>query len=170
MTIIVRNNPNESTVHFDGPCREAIREDYMCIILGASMRAGQLGWGRPSKMSQRHFLHPPFCDRSLSTTLFTKPALPLRKKASIKNRGSCGLIQGDSALARHSPGEYSALRLLLRLCLLLSVVFYCGLTMLVATERDTERKSNYSKIAVNTGVPRLPMSKPFSTLLIKSRT
>ena len=40
--------------------------------------------------------------------------------------------------------------------------------MLVAIERDTERRSNYSKIAVNPGILQTPMRKPFSTLVIQS--
>ena len=69
-------------------------------------------------------------------------------------------------------GQASTLRsqLQLRLCLLPSVVFYRGLTMPVAIERDTEKRSNSSMITVNSGSPWPPMSKLFRTLLIKSQT
>ena len=49
-------------------------------------------------------------------------------------------------------GEYSALAALAEVMpieSLVSVVFYRGLTMQVAVERDTEGRSNYSMIAVN---------------------
>jgi len=80
----------------------------MSITFGGVGAAGQLGWGRFSKMSRRHLVHPPFSDRSLSAPPFTKPALTL-KKVLIEDMRSCGLIQGDSAFAQNSPGEYSIL-------------------------------------------------------------
>ena len=88
----------------------------------------------------------------LSATQFTQPALTLMGKASFEDMRSRGLIHRDSVFAGHSLGEYSTLTALAEVMpieSLVSVVFYRGLTMQVAVERDTEGRSNYSMIAVN---------------------
>lgn len=88
----------------------------------------------------------------LSATQFTQPALTLMEKASFEDMRSKGLVQGDSSFAGHSLGEYSALAALAEVMpieSLVSVVFYRGLTMQVAVERDEQGRSNYSMCAVN---------------------
>ena len=88
----------------------------------------------------------------LSATQFTQPALTLMEKASFEDMRSKGLVQGDSSFAGHSLGEYSALAALAEVMpieSLVSVVFYRGLTMQVAVERDASGRSNYAMIAVN---------------------
>lgn len=88
----------------------------------------------------------------LSATQFTQPALTLMEKASFEDMRSRGLVQRDSVFAGHSLGEYSALAALAEVMpieSLVSVVFYRGLTMQVAVERDAEGRSNYSMVAVN---------------------
>jgi len=90
----------------------------------------------------------------LSATQFTQPALTLMEKASFEDMQSRGLVQRDSVFAGHSLGEYSALAALadvMPIESLVSVVFYRGLTMQVAVERDAEGRSNYSMCAVNPG-------------------
>jgi fatty acid synthase subunit beta len=88
----------------------------------------------------------------LSATQFTQPALTLMEKASFEDMRSKGLVQNDSTFAGHSLGEYSALAALAEVMpieSLVSVVFYRGLTMQVAVERDEAGRSNYSMCAVN---------------------
>jgi len=88
----------------------------------------------------------------LSATQFTQPALTLMEKASFEDMRSKGLVQQDSSFAGHSLGEYSALAALAEVMpieSLVSVVFYRGLTMQVAVERDEQGRSNYSMCAVN---------------------
>jgi fatty acid synthase subunit beta, fungi type len=88
----------------------------------------------------------------LSATQFTQPALTLTEKASFEDMRSKGLVQRDSTFAGHSLGEYSALAALadvMPIESLVSVVFYRGLTMQVAVERDATGRSNYSMCAVN---------------------
>lgn len=88
----------------------------------------------------------------LSATQFTQPALTLMEKASFEDMRSKGLVQRDSSFAGHSLGEYSALAALAEVMpieSLVSVVFYRGLTMQVAVERDETGRSNYSMCAVN---------------------
>jgi len=88
----------------------------------------------------------------LSATQFTQPALTLMEKASFEDMRSKGLVQADCLFAGHSLGEYSALAALAEVMpieSLVSVVFYRGLTMQVAVERDEAGRSNYSMCAVN---------------------
>ena len=88
----------------------------------------------------------------LSATQFTQPALTLMEKASFEDMRTKGLVQRDSSFAGHSLGEYSALAALAEVMpieSLVSVVFYRGLTMQVAVERDSAGRSNYSMAAVN---------------------
>lgn len=88
----------------------------------------------------------------LSATQFTQPALTLMEKASFEDMRAKGLIQRDSSFAGHSLGEYSALAALAEVMpieSLVSVVFYRGLTMQVAVERDETGRSNYSMCAVD---------------------
>lgn len=88
----------------------------------------------------------------LSATQFTQPALTLMEKASFEDMRAKGLVQRDSSFAGHSLGEYSALAALAEVMpieSLVSVVFYRGLTMQVAVERDATGRSNYSMCAVN---------------------
>ena len=88
----------------------------------------------------------------LSATQFTQPALTLMEKASFEDMRSKGLVQNNSSFAGHSLGEYSALAALAEVMpieSLVSVVFYRGLTMQVAVERDESGRSNYSMCAVN---------------------
>ena len=88
----------------------------------------------------------------LSATQFTQPALTLMEKASFEDMKSKGLVPRDSKFAGHSLGEYSALAALASVMpieSLVSVVFYRGLTMQVAVERDEHGRSNYSMCAVN---------------------
>lgn len=90
----------------------------------------------------------------LSATQFTQPALTLMEKASFEDMKSKGLVPRDSTFAGHSLGEYSALTALadvMPIESLVSVVFYRGLTMQVAVERDAAGRSNYSMCAVNPG-------------------
>lgn len=88
----------------------------------------------------------------LSATQFTQPALTLMEKASFEDMRAKGLVPRDSTFAGHSLGEYSALAALadvMPIESLVSVVFYRGLTMQVAVERDADGRSNYSMCAVN---------------------
>ncbi|KAG8694164.1 3-oxoacyl-[acyl-carrier-protein] synthase, partial [Ceratobasidium sp. 395] len=65
---------------------------------------------------------------------------------------SKGLVQRDCAFAGHSLGEYSALASIadvLPVSALVDVVFYRGITMQRAVERDAHNRSNYAMCAVN---------------------
>lgn len=150
----MKNNPKELTIHFGGPRGKAIRANYMAMTFETVLADG-------STKSEKIFKDidensDSYTYRSptglLSATQFTQPALTLMEKASFEDMRAKGLVQRDSSFAGHSLGEYSALAALAEVMpieSLVSVVFYRGLTMQVAVERDAEGRSNYGMIAVN---------------------
>lgn len=151
---IVKNNPSELTVHFGGPRGKAIRENYMAmtfetVAADGSIKSEKIFKEVDAKTTCYTYRSP---SGLLSATQFTQPALTLMEKASFEDMRSKGLVQRDSSFAGHSLGEYSALAALadvMPIESLVSVVFYRGLTMQVAVERDATGRSNYSMCAVN---------------------
>jgi len=151
---IVRNNPKEFTVHFGGPRGKAIRQNYMSMTFETVGSDGTTKSERIFKEIDEQTASYTYRSPTglLSATQFTQPALTLMEKASFEDMRSRGLVQRDSAFAGHSLGEYSALAALAEVMpieSLVSVVFYRGLTMQVAVERDVAGRSNYSMCAVN---------------------
>ncbi|KAI1322289.1 fatty acid synthase beta subunit dehydratase [Xylariaceae sp. FL0255] len=151
---IVKNNPKELTIHFGGPRGKAIRENYMQMnfeTIGAdgSVKSERIFKEINEKTTSYTYRSP---TGLLSATQFTQPALTLMEKASFEDMNAKGLVPRESTFAGHSLGEYSALAALadvLPIESLVSVVFYRGLTMQVAVERDAQGRSNYSMCAVN---------------------
>ncbi|KAI9845579.1 MAG: beta subunit of fatty acid synthetase [Sclerophora amabilis] len=151
---IVKNNPKELTIHFGGPQGKAIRQNYMSmtfetVIADGSIKSEQIFKEVDENTTSYTYRSP---SGLLSATQFTQPALTLMEKASFEDMRSKGLVQRNSSFAGHSLGEYSALAALAEVMpieSLVSVVFYRGLTMQVAVERDEAGRSNYSMCAVN---------------------
>lgn len=88
----------------------------------------------------------------LSSTEFTQPALALMEIATYYDLQARGLISEDSPYAGHSLGEYSALCAVANIMPiedLVKLVFYRGLTMQVAVERDSLGRSNFGMCAVD---------------------
>ncbi|TVY42212.1 Fatty acid synthase subunit beta [Lachnellula occidentalis] len=154
ITNIVRNNPKELTIHFGGPRGKAIRQNYMTMTFetvgsDGSTKSEKIFKEIDERTTSYTYRSP---TGLLSATQFTQPALTLMEKASFEDMRSKGLVQRDSSFAGHSLGEYSALAALadvMPIESLVSVVFYRGLTMQVAVERDETGRSNYSMCAVN---------------------
>lgn len=150
----MKNNPKELTIHFGGPRGKAIRENYMSMTFetvnaDGSIKSEKIFKEVNDNTSSYTYRSP---TGLLSATQFTQPALTLMEKASFEDMRSKGLVQRDSSFAGHSLGEYSALAALAEVMpieSLVSVVFYRGLTMQVAVERDETGRSNYSMCAVN---------------------
>ncbi|KAK3715893.1 beta subunit of fatty acid synthetase [Vermiconidia calcicola] len=154
ITNIVKNNPKELTIHFGGPRGKAIRQNYMSMTFETVATDGSIKSEKIFKEitddTNSYTYRSP--TGLLSATQFTQPALTLMEKASFEDMFSKGLVQRDSSFAGHSLGEYSALAALAEVMpieSLVSVVFYRGLTMQVAVERDEAGRSNYSMCAVN---------------------
>ncbi|EHL02144.1 putative Fatty acid synthase subunit beta [Glarea lozoyensis 74030] len=154
ITNIVKNNPKELTIHFGGARGKAIRQNYIAMTFetvsaDGSTKSEKIFKEIDEKTTSYTYRSP---TGLLSATQFTQPALTLMEKASFEDMRSKGLVQRDSSFAGHSLGEYSALAALadvMPIESLVSVVFYRGLTMQVAVERDASGRSNYSMCAVN---------------------
>ena len=154
ITDIVKNNPKELTIHFGGPRGKAIRENYMSMTFESVNADGSIKSEKIFKEVNENTTSYTYRSPTglLSATQFTQPALTLMEKASFEDMRSKGLVQRDSSFAGHSLGEYSALAALAEVMpieSLVAVVFYRGLTMQVAVERDETGRSNYSMCAVN---------------------
>ena len=151
---IVKNNPKELTIHFGGSKGKAIRENYMAMTFESINADGSVKSEKIFKEIDENTTSYTYRSPTglLSATQFTQPALTLMEKASFEDMRLKGLIQRDSSFAGHSLGEYSALASIAEVMpieSLVSVVFYRGLTMQVAVERDEQGRSNYSMAAVN---------------------
>ncbi|OAQ86630.1 fatty acid synthase beta subunit dehydratase [Purpureocillium lilacinum] len=154
ITNIVKNNPKELTIHFGGPRGKAIRQNYMAMTFETVAADGSIKSERIFKDISESTTSYTYRSPTglLSATQFTQPALTLMEKASFEDMKAKGLVPRDSTFAGHSLGEYSALAALadvMPIESLVSVVFYRGLTMQVAVERDAAGRSNYSMCAVN---------------------
>ncbi|KAF2115914.1 acyl transferase domain-containing protein [Lophiotrema nucula] len=154
ITNIVKNNPKELTIHFGGPVGKAIRQNYMSMTFETVSSDGSIKSEKIFKEIDENTTSYTYRSPTglLSATQFTQPALTLMEKASFEDMRQKGLVQRDSTFAGHSLGEYSALAALAEVMpieSLVSVVFYRGLTMQVAVERDETGRSNYSMCAVN---------------------
>ena len=154
ITNIVKNNPKELTIHFGGPRGKAIRQNYMSMTFETVSSDGSIKSEKIFKEIDEDTTSYTYRSPTglLSATQFTQPALTLMEKASFEDMRAKGLVQRDSTFAGHSLGEYSALAALAEVMpieSLVSVVFYRGLTMQVAVERDETGRSNYSMCAVN---------------------
>jgi len=89
------------------------------------------------------FSHP---NGLLFATQFAQIALVVTEKAAFEDMCMKGFVQKDRACAGHSLGEYSALASIadvLHISALVDVVFYRGLTMQRAVERDSENNFLY---------------------------
>ncbi|KAI1137229.1 fatty acid synthase beta subunit [Hypoxylon sp. FL0543] len=153
---IVRNDPKELTVYFGGARGKAIRQNYMEMTY-QSLKLAADGSPKQEKVFRgitEHTTSYTFRSPSglLSATQFTQPALTLMQMAAFEDLRSHGVIRKDSVFAGHSLGEYSALASIAKVMpveTLVSVVFYRGLCMQVAVERDTAGRSDYSMSAVD---------------------
>jgi fatty acid synthase subunit beta, fungi type len=88
----------------------------------------------------------------LNATQFTQPALTVMQMAAFADSRARGAIQSENIFAGHSLGEYSALASVAEVTpieTLSSIVFYRGLCMQAAVDRDEAGRSDYSMCAVN---------------------
>jgi fatty acid synthase subunit beta len=88
----------------------------------------------------------------LSATQFTQPALTLMELAIFADLQARGLISERSSYAGHSLGEYAALGAVGKIFSvesLVQVVFYRGLLMQFAVERDDKGRSDFRMCAVD---------------------
>lgn len=151
---IVKDNPKEKTIHFGGIKGQAIRQRYMDMTYDTMDKDGNVKtlplFGDINIRTPKYtFSHP---NGLLFATQFAQIALVVTEKAAFEDMRLRGFVQKDCAFAGHSLGEYSALASIadvLPISSLVDVVFYRGITMQRAVERDSENRSNYAMCAVN---------------------
>lgn len=165
---IVKDNPKEKTIHFGGYKGQAIRKRYMDMSYDTADKDGNVKtlplFGDIDIRTARYtFSHP---NGLLYATQFAQIALVVTEKASFEDMRAKGLVQNNCAFAGHSLGEYSALASIadvLAISALVDVVFYRGITMQRAVERDEHNRSNYAMCAVNPS----RISKTFSDAALR---
>ena len=153
---IVKDNPKGKTIHFGGIKGQAIRQRYMDMTYDAMDKDGNvktlpLFSDIDHRTPKYTFSHP---NGLLYATQFAQIALVVTEKAAFEDMRMKGFVQKDCAFAGHSLGEYSALASIadvLPISALVDVVFYRGITMQRAVERDSQNRSNYAMCAVNPG-------------------
>lgn len=151
---IVKDNPKEKTIHFGGIKGQAIRQRYMDMSYDTMDKEGNIKTlplfaDINVRTPQYTFRHP---TGLLYATQFAQIALVVTERAAFEDMRSKGFVQRDCAFAGHSLGEYSALASIadvLPISSLVDVVFYRGITMQRAVERDAQNRSNYAMCAVN---------------------
>lgn len=165
---IVKDNPKAKTVHFGGIKGQAIRQRYMDMTYDTTDKDGNvktlpLFADIDIRTPKYTFSHP---NGLLFATQFAQIALVVTEKAAFEDMRTKGFVQKDCAFAGHSLGEYSALASIadvLAISALVDVVFYRGITMQRAVERDAENRSNYAMCAVNPS----RISKTFSDAALR---
>ncbi|KAG9047855.1 3-oxoacyl-[acyl-carrier-protein] synthase [Tulasnella sp. UAMH 9824] len=151
---IVKNNPKAKTIHFGGMKGQAIRQRYMAMTYDTMDKDGTVKtlplFADIEVRTPRYtFSHP---NGLLFATQFAQIALVVTEKAAFEDMRSKGLVPPRCAFAGHSLGEYSALASIadtMPIASLVDVVFYRGITMQRAVERDAQNRSNYAMCAVN---------------------
>ena len=151
---IVKNNPKELTIHFGGIKGQAIRQRYMDLTYDTVDESGNIKtlplFGDIDLYTTSYtFSHP---QGLLFATQYTQIALVVTEKAAFDDMKAKGLIDHNAAFAGHSLGEYSALAAIadvLPISSLADVVFFRGITMQRAVQRDAQGRSQYAMMAAN---------------------
>ena len=163
---IVRDDPKTLTIHFGGKRGRKIRDNYLAMTQKPfSSNAGEgekplLRGLTPSTTSYT------FSDERglLFSTQFAQPAIALMELAEFEHLKCNGLVQENTVFAGHSLGEYSALGACTTFMAegdLLNLIFYRGLRMQNALQRDDAGRTDYSMVAVNPS--RISKSKSMSS-------
>lgn len=149
---IVKDKPKEKTIHFGGIKSQAIRQH--CMDMSYDIKEGNVKtlplFADINVRTPRYTFRDP--SGLLYATQFAQIALIITERAAFEDMRSKGFVQRDCAFAGHSLGEYSALASIadvLPISSLVDVVFYRGITMQRAVERDAQNRSNYAMCAVN---------------------
>ncbi|KAH7122772.1 acyl transferase domain-containing protein [Dendryphion nanum] len=153
LTHIIQHNPKTLKIHFGGPRGARIRNNYLNMtydsISPTGTRVTKPFFNIAPTASSYTYRHP---KGLLFSTEFAQPALTVVAKAAYEDMVARGLVHGRSRYAGHSLGEYAALGAvadLMPLEQMLSIVFYRGLSMQVAVERDEEGRSAFGMMAVD---------------------
>ncbi|PYH87635.1 beta subunit of fatty acid synthase [Aspergillus ellipticus CBS 707.79] len=153
---LIQQNPTTLTLHFRGARGRQLRKNYLQMTIDTYHADGSI-----TKDPILRDLTPTSTTYTFSdprglvfSTQFAQPTVLLLERAAIEDLRERGVVQKDAAFAGHSLGEYGALASFgefMPFNELLRVVFYRGLAMQVAIERDESGRTNFSMAAVNPG-------------------
>ncbi|KAI0871151.1 enoyl reductase domain of FAS1 [Hypoxylon argillaceum] len=151
---LVRENPKELTIHFRGPQGQKVLQNYLgmkteIVSADGSTQLVSVLPGLTSSSTSYTFSDP---RGLLQATAFAQPAIVLLEKATMQHMQANGLVQEGASFAGHSLGEYGALYSLAEFVeskSMLSIIFYRGLVMQFAVQRDQDGNSGYSMVAAN---------------------
>ncbi|KAJ1913005.1 fatty acid synthase alpha subunit Lsd1, partial [Coemansia sp. S17] len=149
---IVRTNPKELTVHFGGRQGKVIRCNYISLTRRSDSDQGLVVQLFPEiTPSSSSYTH-----RSptglLNSTQFTQVTLVTYAMAAVADMRANSLVQRDAVFAGHSLGEYATLASIGSILTLedtLDLVFFRGMLMQSAVERDDQGRSQYGTVAVD---------------------
>ncbi|KAJ2900394.1 fatty acid synthase alpha subunit Lsd1, partial [Coemansia aciculifera] len=149
---VVRINPKEMTVHFCSDAGEELQHNYMSLTRrsGRKTTASIPLFPDITLDSSNHTYRSP--TGLLNSTQFTQVALITFAMAAAADLRANSLVQNHASFAGHSLGEYAALSSLSSTLTLedaLDVVFYRGLLMQSAVERDAQGYSRFGMVAVD---------------------
>ncbi|KAJ2465117.1 fatty acid synthase alpha subunit Lsd1, partial [Coemansia sp. RSA 2337] len=149
---IVRTNPKELTVHFGGRQGKVIQCNYISLTRRSNSDQGLVVQLfpeiTPSLSSYTHRLPTGL----LNSTQFTQVALATYAMAAVADMRANSLVQRDAVFAGHSLGEYATLASIGSILTLedtLDLVFFRGMLMQSAVERDDQGRSLYGMVAVD---------------------
>ncbi|KAJ2731707.1 fatty acid synthase alpha subunit Lsd1 [Coemansia sp. BCRC 34962] len=149
---IVQTNPKELTVHFDSEIGEEIQRNYMSLTRmcsGDKSKSVPLFPEITQSLSSYTHQSP---TGLLNSTQFTQAILIIFAMAAVADMRANALVQKGAVFAGHSLGEYAALSSMssiLQLEDVLDLVFFRGMLMQSAVERDTQGRSQYGMVAVD---------------------
>lgn len=165
----MRDNPQTLTIKFGGKRGRRIRDNYLAMTQQSSLRnaddAGDYIIKGLTPQSNSHTFS--FSKGLLFSTQFSQPALALMEMAQYKHLEAQGVVQSDGLFAGHSLGEYAALGACTSFMpfeRLLELIFYRGLKMQNALERDEQGRTEYSMMAVDPSRVSESKQSPSSSL------
>ncbi|KAJ2162515.1 fatty acid synthase alpha subunit Lsd1, partial [Coemansia sp. RSA 552] len=147
---IVRTNPDQLTIRFNGRAGESVRQNFFDLGRGWS------GEKSPSLLPEitPKSLSYTFRSKSglLNLTQLTQPAILMVAMASMADMRAQGLVPTNATFAGHSLGELCAISVFsgaLSLEDALDIALYRGLTLQSSVSYDEHGRSQYGMVAVN---------------------
>ncbi|KAJ2908387.1 fatty acid synthase alpha subunit Lsd1, partial [Coemansia aciculifera] len=167
---VVRTNPKELMVYFGGRRGEELQRNYMSYgrSRGGDTAVGTSLFPETTPDSSSYTYRSP--TGLLNSTQFTQVALITFAMAAVADLRANSLVQKHASFAGHSLGEYAALSSLsstLTLEDVLDIVFYRGLLMQSAVERDVQGYSQFGMVAVDPSRLGSVVDKDILSLVIK---
>lgn len=151
---IVRDNPSTLTISFGGKRGRRIRDNYLAmtqksVLSGGTVQEESILKGLHPRSTSYTFSYP---KGLLLSTQFSQPALALMEMVEFEHLKARGVVQSGALFAGHSLGEYAALGACTSFMSfenLLTLIFYRGLKMQNALQRDGQGRTDYSMMAVD---------------------